>query len=74
MSQEQYDPKAREARAFAERMALTTFKPKAIEFLNKAEGAADAQLGQYFATIAQAYATLELARVSASNQTRSKSN
>lgn len=73
MSQEQYDPKAREAKAFAERMALTTFKPKAIEFLNKAEGSPDAQLGQYFASIAQAYATLELARVNASNQSQSKS-
>jgi len=73
MSQEQYDPKAREARAFAERMALTTFKPKAIEFLNKAEGAPDSQLGQYLATIAQAYATLELARVNASNQSQNKS-
>lgn len=71
MSSEQYDPRAREAKAFAERMQLTTFKPKAIEFLNKAEGAPDSELGQYFATVAQAYATLELARVNASNQTKS---
>lgn len=74
MSSELYDPRAREAKSFEERMQLTSFKPKAIEFLTKAEGAPDSQLGQYFATVAQAYATLELARVNASNQTRNKSN
>lgn len=70
MSTEQYDPRARESKAFEERMQLTTFKPKAVEFLIKAEGAPDSALGQYFASVAQAYATLELARVTASNQNR----
>lgn len=61
-SKHSYDPRARDAKAFEERMALTSFKGKSIEFLIRAEGAADSEMGQYFASIAQAYATLELAR------------
>lgn len=61
----QYDPRARDAKAFQERMALTSFKGKSIEFLIRAEGAADSEMGSYFASIAQTYATLELARVTA---------
>lgn len=60
-----YDGRAREARAFEELMALTSFKAKSVQFLIRAEGAADSQMGQYFASVAQAYATLELARVTA---------
>ena len=65
-----YDAKAREQRIYDERMRMTTFKPKAIEYLVRAEGAADSSMGQYFASVAQVYATLELARVNASNVSR----
>jgi len=68
-----YDPYERENKVFEQRMQLTTFKPKAIEYLVKAEGAGDSQQGQYLASIAQAYATLELARVNASNANRKHS-
>lgn len=60
-----YDARAREEKAFRERMQLTTFKPKAIEYLVRAEGAGGHEMGQYFASIAQVYATLELARINA---------
>lgn len=65
-----YDAKSREQKAYDERMRLTTFKPKAVEYLVRAEGAAGPEMGQYFASIAQAYATLELARVNAANANR----
>lgn len=63
-----YDSRAREEKAFRERMQMTTFKPKAVEYLIRAEGAAGHEMGQYFASIAQVYATLELARVNAANR------
>jgi len=65
-----YDARSREQKAYDERMRLTTFKPKAVEYLVRAEGAAGPEMGQYFASIAQAYATLELARVNAANANR----
>ena len=65
-----YDVRAREERVFQERMQLTTFKPKAVEYLVRAEGAGGHEMGQYFASIAQVYATLELARVNAANKSK----
>jgi len=65
-----YDARGREQAAYEERMRMTTFKAKAVEFLVKAEGAGNAEMGQYFSSIAQTYATLELARVNALNNSR----
>jgi len=63
-----YDPRSREKKAYEERMRLTTYKPKAIEYITKAEAAGSTEVGLYFAQIAQVYATLENARVSGSRQ------
>ena len=60
-----YDAHERDAKKFEERMALTSFKAKTIEFLVRSENAATPELGTHYATIAQTYATLELARVTA---------
>jgi len=63
MNNYEYDAKERDARQFEERMALPSFKGKSVEFLVKAETAAGYDVGLHYAQIAQAYATLELARV-----------
>ena len=66
-----YDARAREQKAYEERMRMTSFKAKAVEFLVKAEGAGSHEMGQYFSSIAQTYATLELARINSLNTNRS---
>jgi hypothetical protein len=49
-------------------MQLTSFKAKTVEYLVRAEGAASPEMGHYFASIAQVYATLELARVTSAQK------
>jgi hypothetical protein len=63
MDEKQYEPTEPEKAAFEERMALTSFKGKAVSFAVRAEMAASRDVGVYYAAIAQTYATLELARV-----------
>lgn len=70
MTDNPYDPRARETKAFEERMSLTSFKAKSIEMLVRAEMSATPELGTQFAAIAQVYATLELARVTAAQKPR----
>jgi len=63
MDDYEYDGKERDARQFEERMSLASFKGKSVEYLIRAETAAGYEVGLHYAQIAQAYATLELARV-----------
>lgn len=65
-----YDSAHRDAKRFEERMALTSFKAKSIEFLVRAEQAVTPEMGTHYAQIAQTYATLELARITASGNSR----
>lgn len=65
MDEKQYELSEPEKIAFEERMALTSFKAKAVSFAVRAEMAASRDIGTYYAVIAQTYATLELARVTA---------
>lgn len=69
-----YDARQREAKVFENRMGLTSYKGKAVEYLVRAEGAGDSEMGKYFASIAQAYATLELARVNAIQANATRNN
>jgi hypothetical protein len=70
MTDNPYNPRARETKAFEERMSLTSFKAKSIEMLVRAEMSVTPEQGTHYATIAQAYATLELARVTAAQKPR----
>jgi hypothetical protein len=68
MSDYEYDAQKRDAKHFEERMALTSFKAKSIEFAVRAELAGTSEVGAHYAQVAQVYATLELARVTASQK------
>lgn len=70
MTENPYDPRAKETKAFQERMSLTSFRAKSIEMLVRAEMSATPEQGTYYATVAQAYATLELARITAAQKPR----
>jgi hypothetical protein len=63
MDEKHYELSEPEKAAFEERMALTSFKGKAVSFAVRAELSGSRDVGNYYATIAQVYATLELARV-----------
>jgi hypothetical protein len=68
MDEKQYELGDRESAIFEERMALTSFKAKAVSFAVRAETAGSRELSAHFATIAQTYALLELARVTAAQK------
>jgi hypothetical protein len=68
MDEKQYELSQPEKAAFEERMALTSFKGKAVSFAVRAELAGSRDVGMYYAAIAQTYATLELARVTAAQK------
>lgn len=70
MNENFYDPKARETATFEERMSLTSFKAKSVEMLVKAEMSPLPEYGAHYAAIAQGYALLELARVTAAQKPR----
>ena len=53
---------------YLELLAMPSLRNKSIEFVARAEKSGDRDSGTYFASIAQVYATLELARVTALNR------
>lgn len=70
MDKNTHDPHARETAVFEERMSLTSFKAKSVELLVKAEMSPMTEQGVRYAAIAQGYALLELARVTAAQKLR----
>lgn len=70
MEENVYNPKARETGVFEQRMSLTSFKAKSVEMLVKAEMSPLPEYGAHYAAIAQGYAILELARVTAAQKLR----
>jgi hypothetical protein len=69
MTENEYDRKE-EIKAFEGVMSLTSFKAKSVEMLVKAEMATTPEQATQYASIAQVYAMLELARATAAQKNR----